>query len=71
MEFAFALGVTAVAIGSMRRGQRLRLLDVIAVVASIVLPIGMGVYGTIDGALQRLMFAIAYVWYAREALEAR
>lgn len=68
MGFAFAFGVTAVAIRLRRGGGQWRVLDALAVIASVVLPIGMGIYGDIDGALQRLMFLIAYVWYAREAV---
>ena len=68
MGFAFAFGVTAVAIHLRRKGIPWRALDIIAVVASVVLPIGMSMYGQVDGILQRLMFAIAYLWYGREAV---
>lgn len=69
MGFAFAFGVTAVAIRLRREDFPWRALDIIAVAASVILPIGMGMFGQVDGVLQRLMFAIAYVWYAREALD--
>ncbi len=70
MGFAFALGVTAVAVRIQRSGHHWRILDGVAVLASIGLPIGMGMFGEIDGGLQRLMFLIAYIWYAREAIQA-
>jgi hypothetical protein len=69
MGFAFAAGVVATAVVAARRGDRRRTaLDVVAVVASLVLPLAMGVLPQVDGVLQRLMFAVAYAWYAREAL---
>ncbi|MCB0117033.1 MAG: DUF998 domain-containing protein [Caldilineaceae bacterium] len=68
MGFAFAFGVTAVAFQRRSRGQRWRALDAVAVVASVVLPIWMSIDGSVDGAVQRAMFVIAYLWYAREAL---
>ena len=71
MGFAFAFGVFAVGVRRRSGGQRVRVLDVVAVAASVVLPIWMGIDGSIDGVLQRLMFAIAYLWYGREALQTR
>ncbi len=68
MGFAFAFGVTAVAMRRRLRGEAWRVLDVIAVAASVVLPTAMGIWGGIDGALQRAMFAIAYAWFGREAV---
>jgi hypothetical protein len=69
MGFAFAAGVVATAVVAARRGDRRRTaLDVVAVVASLVLPLAMGVLPQVDGVLQRLMFAVAYAWYAWEAL---
>jgi hypothetical protein len=64
MGIAFAAGVVAVAVVV----RRARILDVVAVAASVLLPLGMTVWPGIDGALQRLMFLIAYAWYAVEAL---
>jgi hypothetical protein len=69
MGFAFAAGVVVVAVVAARTGQRRgTVLDVVAVVASVVLPLGMTVLPEAAGVLQRSMFAIAYAWYAREAL---
>lgn len=72
MGFAFAIGVAVVARSrwahSDARRSGSRLLDVLAVAASIVLPVWMSVDGTVDGLIQRAMFLVAYVWYIREAL---
>lgn len=68
MGFAFAFGVTAAAITAQRHGQPARILDGVAIVASVALPLGMAAEPSIAGVLQRAMFAIAYLWFAREAL---
>jgi hypothetical protein len=66
--FAFALGVVAVLLHS-RRGRRRRWpLDVTAVVASVAIPLSMVAAAGAAGALQRLMFLIAYAWYTVEAI---
>lgn len=68
MGFAFALGVVSVSWVWGRR-PRLRALDAAAIAASVVLPLAMLAMTEQAGALQRAMFAIAYAWYAREALD--
>ena len=60
--FAFAFGVVAV---GLRRG--LRLLDVLALVASVVLPLAMVILTDYSGVLQRTMFLIAFVYYGIES----
>jgi hypothetical protein len=71
MGFAFAGGVL------MRLGQRrtLRLpgtgLDLVAMLASVLLPVSMSAFPLWDGLLQRAMMLVAYAWYAREALRLR
>lgn len=67
MGFAFALGVIARQVHQ----RRARLFDVVAVVASIVIPLSMLLWPEADGAVQRLMFAISYIWYGGEALASR
>jgi hypothetical protein len=67
MGFAFAFGVAAAAWRARSIDGRLRMLDVVAVAASVVLPLGMMAMGELAGLLQRLMFAIAYGWYGVEA----
>ena len=66
--FAFAFGVASVAARLAMAGHRFRALDLVAMAASIVVPVVMGVFDDIDGGLQRLMFGVAYIWYIREAL---
>jgi hypothetical protein len=67
MGFAFAFGVMAVAVS--RRPLRWRWIDVLALLASVALPIAMARFGSIDGVLQRAMFGIAYCWYGIESLK--
>jgi hypothetical protein len=71
MGFAFAFGVLAVALGNSRAGGRMRLWDIVAVLASVIIPIGMVNLAGTAGLLQRVMFAVAYVWYGIEALRGR
>lgn len=66
MGAAFAAGVVATLVA--RRSTGIGLLGPLAIVASIVLPLGMTIWEDYSGALQRLMFGIAYLWYGREAL---
>lgn len=66
---AFATGVVSVLLS--RRSAGVGALGPIAVVASIAIPLAMTAWPDGSGALQRLMFAIAYLWYGREALTSR
>jgi hypothetical protein len=68
MGFAFTLGIIAVALRRVRQSRHPALLDGIAVVAACLIPLGMSVWGSHAGILQRLLFVVGYVWYAREAL---
>lgn len=63
MGFAFAFGVVATALD-----RRWRAFDLVAVVASVVLPMGMAMAPSRAGLLQRVMFLVAYLWFGREAL---
>jgi hypothetical protein len=71
MGFAFAVGVMLVALRRKRTTGSIRLLDVVALVASIAIPLLMVAFGDVAGLAQRLMFALAYVWYGREASDPR
>lgn len=68
MGVAFGLGVVATALGRNRGRPRWRVLDVVVVVLSVAIPLGMSAWPGLDGAIQRLMFAVAYAWYAVEAV---
>jgi hypothetical protein len=72
MGFAFAIGVLATFAharwqGTPRRGA----LDAVAVGASVLLPLGMAWWSTAGGVLQRVMFLIAYLWYAGDVFRHR
>jgi hypothetical membrane protein len=69
MGFAFAFGIASARWTWGRRPQ-LRTFDVLAIGASVVLPLAMVALGEYAGAFQRAMFAIAYVWYATEVVQA-
>ena len=69
MGFAFALGVAA-ARWWPGRPAGFRVLDVVAIAASVVVPLAMAASTGYTGALQRAMFAVAYLWYAREVIDA-
>lgn len=80
MGFAFVLGVMlrlaqrwfggAFAGGVGTRGRRGVALDVVAVAAASLIPLIMVFQADVAGLAQRLMFAVAYVWYAVAAWEA-
>jgi hypothetical protein len=69
MGFAFGIGVAAAALRARgtRRARRWPL-DAVAVLASVLLPLAMSALPPATGALQRAMFAVAYAWYATEAV---
>lgn len=67
--FAFAMGVLAVGFRRDADRRRKRFLDVVAIAASVVLPVSMAIWGEADGVFQRTMFLVAYLWYAVEAVE--
>lgn len=68
MGMAFAFGVIAVAFRRKSPRIALRLYDFTAVGVSFVFPMIMMNGAAIAGLLQRIMFLIAYLWYAAEAL---
>lgn len=67
MGFAFAGGVLGVLLQRQSPASLTRAFDAVAIASSVILPLGMMVWIGYTGALQRLMFAIAYVWYGVEA----
>lgn len=69
MGFAFAGGVAAVAWTRVASGRRITVLDALAVVASIALPLAMMASPSTAGVWQRAMFATAYLWYGMAALQ--
>lgn len=66
--FAFTIGVIIV---SLRRGPNagpIRVLDAVAIVSAVVIPMIMFNVSGIGGVVQRGMFLIAYLWYGVETV---
>jgi hypothetical protein len=70
MGFAFAIGVVVTALRRSRGDIWPRAIDIMAVAASVAIPLGMAARPDVEGVLQRLMFVVAYAWYAVEAVRA-
>lgn len=68
MGFAIALGVIVVVVRRLSNGRRPGALGIALVLASVIIPLSMSLWPEFSGALQRLMFLIAYGWYAVETL---
>lgn len=71
MGFAFAFGVLARLLQRARTRARGRPLDALAISAATLVPLIMQWLAPLEGLLQRLMFAIAYLWYGVESHAAR
>ncbi len=68
MGFAFCGGVVA---RFFQRGSGAlfgRSLDIVALLAATSLPILLAPDSGVGGLMQRVMFAVAYLWFGREAL---
>jgi uncharacterized membrane protein YhaH (DUF805 family) len=70
MAIAFSVGVLVLVVRRARDELQQRPLDVVAIAASVLISIGMGVWGDSAGALQRTMFLVLYAWYVSEAIRA-
>jgi hypothetical protein len=70
MGFVFVGGVVVTALGRSRGDTWPRTFDIMAVAASVAVPLGMAARPDIEGVLQRLMFVVAYAWYGAEAVRA-
>jgi hypothetical protein len=68
MGFAFAGGVALVGYGRVVAGGRFAVLDVLALAASITIPLAMSAWDGSAGLFQRLMFAVAFGWYLAETI---
>jgi Protein of unknown function (DUF998) len=71
MGLAFCVGVVARCVHRGRRVHFGRGLDTLALVVATLLPLFMALAPSIGGLAQRVMFAVAYVWFGREALVTR
>lgn len=68
MGFAFCAGVVA---RFLQRGAAApfgRSLDIAALLVATALPMLLAASSSVGGLMQRVMFAVAYLWYGREAL---
>jgi hypothetical protein len=69
MGVVFAAEVIAVAVYARRRGMTRGLaFDITAVTTTVIVAIAMSSAPSASGAFQRIMFAVAYAWYATEAV---
>jgi Protein of unknown function (DUF998) len=69
MGVVFAAGVIAAAVHAHRHAlPRGLALDITAVTAVVVTAVAMTAIPSVGGAFQRIMFAVAYAWYAAEAI---
>jgi hypothetical protein len=66
MGFAFSFGVLARLLQRDGRDRAGKLLDGAAIGAAVFIPLLMLYQPDIEGLVQRLMFLIAYIWYAKE-----
>lgn len=69
MGFAFALGIVVRWIQRGRGDPVGRLVDGVAIAAATFIPLLMSFARDSYGLTQRLMFLVAYAWYAREAVQ--
>jgi Protein of unknown function (DUF998) len=67
MGFAFIAGTASVLVAKRLQTHCVALLDLGAAVVTTALSAAMGAFPGIYGALQRVMFLVAYCWYANEA----
>jgi hypothetical protein len=70
MGFAFCLGVVARFAQRGNHDPVGRVLDALALIVAIVMPLILASSSSSGGLMQRVMFAVAYVWFGREALMA-
>jgi len=71
MGFAFSFGVLARLL-QRGKGEKLYIAgDAVALVAATVLPLSGLFWPSMSGLLQRTLFVVAYLWFAREAMTAR
>ena len=66
--FGFTAGVVAVGIRRGRNPGPIRVLDSIAVLAAVILPMVLFNADGLGGLAQRVLFGIGYAWYATEAI---
>jgi hypothetical protein len=65
---SFILGVLAVQFRRRQDQVGARIFDLSALAIAMGVSLAIGFWGNIDGLLQRVMFLVAYIWYASEAI---
>lgn len=68
MGFAFSFGVLIRLLQREKHERNNKLFDIVALVAATAIPLIGWYLPTVDGLVQRVLFVIAYIWYAAEAL---
>lgn len=71
MGFAFSCGVLARLLQRTPRDTSNRAFDALAIGAAIGMPAMSGLWPSVAGLTQRMMFLVAYAWYGREAMRPR
>lgn len=71
MGFAFSLGVVARFMQRSSGETMGRIFDIVALVSATALPLLGFPFPSLAGLLQRVLFGVAYVWFAFEAIEIR
>jgi len=71
MGFSFSFGVFFRAWQRRENSGAIWILDFFAVFSAIVFPLLMGYFPATSGLWQRILFAVAFLWYGKEPLETR
>lgn len=66
LGFCFAFGVLAIMLRRRNASLEIRWLDLLALSATVVIPVAMVVLPEFAGVFQRIMFLVAYIWYLQE-----
>ena len=66
---AFTLGVIICLVKRKQFQWKSRYMDILAIFIAVFVTISMMSFDSIDGILQRVMFAVSYLWYLRETRE--
>jgi hypothetical protein len=71
MGFCFIGGVISILVNDRSACRGLKATGWVAVTVAIVVSVAMTALPGADGALQRLMFAVAYLWFGAQAIAVR
>jgi hypothetical membrane protein len=71
MGFCFIGGVISILVNDRSACRGLKTTGWVAVTVAIMVSVGMTALPGVDGALQRLMFTVAYLWFGAQAIAVR